>query len=88
MKLKPIHENIIVTPIESEEKVGSVFLPNKKDKDEGKVIAVSIDVAETGAVKVGDTVGYMKFAGHLVESTDPKENRIIMDIHDILYVRS
>ena len=85
MKLIPLHENVIVMPLVGDEKVGSVFLAVQKAKNEGEVIAVAEDVIY---VKKGDIVGFQNYAGTLVESTDPKENRIVMDVHDILYVRT
>ncbi len=85
MKLKPLHENVVLVPLIAEDKIGEIYIPTKKEKTEGKIIAVAEDVE---VVKVGDIVGYRQYAGDLVESTDPKENRILMDVHDILYVRT
>jgi chaperonin GroES len=66
---------VVVRPIESEEKVGDIYLPDTaKDKPtRGEVVAVGPGrLTRTGsrigpAVKVGDRVLFSKFAGSEVK---------------------
>ncbi|MBI5682103.1 MAG: co-chaperone GroES [Deltaproteobacteria bacterium] len=72
MKIKPLHDRILVKRLEEEEKTkGGIIIPDsaKEKPAEGEIIAVGTGkVSEDGkvtplAVKVGDKVLYSKYAG-------------------------
>ena len=72
MKLKPLNDRVIVTPLAAEEKTaGGVILPdNAKEKpNKGKVVAAgpgrTLDDGKriALAVKTGDIVWYGKYSG-------------------------
>jgi chaperonin GroES len=72
MKLRPLHDRILVERIESEEKTaGGIILPDsaKEKPQQGKVIAAGAGKkAEDGKlipmdVKVGDTILFGKYSG-------------------------
>lgn len=76
MHLRPLHDNILVTPLEAKEKTeGGLFIPeNAKEKPtRGKVVAVGEGRTDEHGkrvpldVKVGDEVLYGKYAGTDVE---------------------
>ncbi|OCC16428.1 Heat shock protein 60 family co-chaperone GroES [Dissulfuribacter thermophilus] len=93
MKIRPLHDRILVQRLEEEEKTkGGIIIPDtaKEKPIEGKVIAVGNGkVLENGEVrplevKVGDRVLFGKYAG-----TDIKiegEEYLIMREDDILGV--
>jgi len=93
MKLRPLHDRVIVKRIEEEEKTsGGIIIPDKaKEKpQEGKVIAVGkgkiLDNGKVSpmAVKKGDRILFGKYAG-----TDIKvdgEEHLIMREDDILAI--
>ncbi|GHD47385.1 10 kDa chaperonin [Thalassobaculum fulvum] len=72
MKFRPLHDRVVVEPIESETKTaGGIIIPDtaKEKPSQGKVIAVGPGARdETGKVqkldvKAGDTVLYGKWSG-------------------------
>lgn len=72
MKLRPLHDRILVERIESEEKTaGGIILPDtaKEKPQQGKVVAVGAGKkAEDGKlipmdVKVGDKILFGKYSG-------------------------
>lgn len=76
MKIKPLFDNVVIEPLEAEEKTASgIILPDSaKEKPQmGKVLAVG--EGKTGpkgdkhpmVVKVGDTVMYKKWGGNEVK---------------------
>jgi chaperonin GroES len=91
MKIRPLHDRIIVKRVEEEEKTkGGIIIPDtaKEKPIEGKVIAVGKGrTTEDGKivamdVKVGDRVLFSKYAGTEVK-IDGKEH-LIMREEDIL----
>jgi len=91
MKIRPLHDRIIVKRIEEEEKTkGGIIIPDtaKEKPIEGKVIAVGKGrTTEDGKViamdvKVGDRVLFSKYAGTEVK-IDGMEH-LIMREEDIL----
>ena len=79
MKLKPLHDRVLVKRIEhKEQKKGKLIIPDsaKEKPMEGKVIAVGAGrINEDGKrlsmeVKVGDTVLFGKYAGTEVKLDD------------------
>jgi chaperonin GroES len=93
MKIRPLHDRIIVKRVEEEEKTkGGIIIPDtaKEKPMEGKVIAVGKGkVLEDGKVqaldiKVGDRVLFGKYSGTEVKILD--EEHLIMREDDILGV--
>jgi chaperonin GroES len=91
MKIRPLHDRILVKRLEGEEKtVGGIIIPdNAKEKPmEGKVIAVGNGkVLEDGTVrklevKSGDRILFSKYAGSEVKM-DGAEHLILRE-DDIL----
>jgi len=93
MKIRPLHDRVIVKRVEEEEKTkGGIIIPDtaKEKPVEGKVIAVGAGkILENGkvqplAVKKGDKVLFGKYAG-----TDIKiegEEHLIMREDDIIAI--
>lgn len=71
MKVRPLHDRVIIEPIESESKTaGGIIIPdNAKEKPQkGTIIAVGNGRKdEPLTVKKGDVVLYGKFAGTDIE---------------------
>lgn len=94
MKLKPLHDRVVVKPAEAEEKTKSgILLPDsaKEKPTRGKVIAVGAGKPnkETGKVhalnvSVGDVVYYGKYSGTEVEVEG--EKLVIVRESDLLGV--
>jgi chaperonin GroES len=72
MKIKPLHDRVIVQRLEEEEKTkGGIIIPDtaKEKPQEGKVIAVGTGkILENGTklaldVKVGDKILFGKYSG-------------------------
>jgi chaperonin GroES len=92
MNLKPLSDNILIEPLEAEEKTSSgILIPDtaKEKPQEGKVVAVGPGRVEDGkktplSVKVGDKVLYKKWGGNDVK-VDGKEMLIVKE-EDILAV--
>ncbi|EHJ05426.1 MULTISPECIES: co-chaperone GroES [Marinobacter] len=90
MKIRPLHDRVVVRRKEEEEKTaGGIVLPgNAKEKpSQGEVIAVGngriLENGETRslAVKVGDTVVFGQYAGNTVKIDG--EELLIMSESDI-----
>jgi chaperonin GroES len=93
MKIRPLHDRIIVRRVEEEEKTkGGIIIPDtaKEKPMEGKVVAVGKGkVLEDGKlqaldVKVGDRVLFGKYSGTEVKIEG--EEHLIMREDDILGV--
>lgn len=85
MKVKPLFDNVLIEPLEAEEKtVSGIILPDiaKEKPQMGKVVAVgSGKVGPKGdthpmVVKVGDTVMYKKWGGNEVK-VDGKDMTLV-----------
>lgn len=93
MKIRPLHDRIIVKRLEEEEKTkGGIIIPDtaKEKPIEGKVIAVGDGkVKEDGTklpmeVRVGDRILFSKYAGTEVKIEG--EEHLIMRQDDILAI--
>lgn len=93
MKIRPLHDRVLVQRIEEEEKSkGGIIIPDtaKEKPQQGKVVAVGPGrIDEQGkrvapSVKAGDRVLFGKYAGSEVEIDD--EAYLIMREDDILAV--
>ena len=76
MKVRPLHDRVIVERIEeSEQRVGSIIIPDsaKEKPQQGKVIAAGKGKIEKDGrvtpldVKAGDTVLFGKYAGQEIK---------------------
>ena len=95
MKVQPLFDNVLIEPLEAEEKTASgILLPDtaKEKPQMGKVIAVGEGkVGPKGdrhpmAVRIGDTVMYKKWGGNEVK-VDSKDMTLVSQ-EDILAVIS
>ncbi len=93
MKIRPLHDRVIVQRIEEEEKTkGGIIIPDtaKEKPQEGKVIAVGAGkILENGTkvpldVKVGDKILFGKYSG--TEIKIEGEEFLMMREDDILGV--
>ena len=93
MRIKPLHDRVIVKRLEEEEKTkGGIIIPDtaKEKPIEGKVIAVGDGkIKEDGTkipleVKVGDRVLFTKYGGTEVKIDG--EEHLMMREEDILAV--
>ena len=93
MKLKPLHDHVVIRPLEAEDKtLGGIVLPDtaKEKSTRGEVLAVGTGrVLPNGRVvalpvKAGDTVIYGKYAGSEVK-VDGEELKVVQE-GDILAV--
>lgn len=84
MKVQPLDERVLVEPLEQEEKVGSIVIPDtaKEKPSMGKVIAVGTDEDLKKLIKVGDKVLFGKFAGEEIKIDGTKH--LIISRSDIL----
>jgi chaperonin GroES len=93
MKIRPLHDRVIIKRIEEEETTkGGIIIPDsaKEKPSEGKVVAVgkgkALDNGEIKAldVKKGDKVLFGKYAG--TEIKIEGEERLIMREDDIIAI--
>ncbi len=69
MNVQPLDDRVLVEPIEEEEKVGSIVIPDtaKEKPNMGKVISVGTDEEIKKLIKVGDKVLFGKYAGEEIK---------------------
>ena len=94
MKVRPLHDRVLVKPYEEEEKKtkGGIIIPDtaKEKPQRGKVVAVGEGrILENGqkvplSVKVGDEVIFGKYAGTEIEIDE--EKYLVMREEDIYAV--
>ena len=93
MKVKPLHDRVLIERIEAESKTaGGIIIPDtaKEKPDEGKIIAVGEGLRDENGkrialdVKVGDKVLFAKWGGTEVK-IDGRELTILKE-SDILAV--
>ena len=74
MKVQPLDDRVLVMPLDKEEKVGSIIIPDtaKEKPSMGKVIAVGTDEELQALIKVGDNVLFGKYAGEEFKLGDVK----------------
>ncbi|MDA2919576.1 co-chaperone GroES [Desulfobacterota bacterium AH_259_B03_O07] len=91
MKVRPLHDKILVKPIDTPQTTkGGIVIPEtvKEKPQEGKVVAVGKGrISEKGKVvplevKKGDTVLYSKYGGTEINIED--EEYLILDENDVL----
>ena len=93
MKIRPLHDRILVERLEEQEQVrGGIIIPDtaKEKPQEGKVIAVGAGkVTEDGKrlgldVKAGDKILFGKYSGSEVKVDD--KDYLIMREEDVLAI--
>lgn len=94
MKLKPLHSNVVVKPLELDETTPSgIVLPKTVDKDkpeQGEVISIGpgkiLDNGDkyTMSVKVGDKVVFKKYSPDEIKVN--KEKFLVISDSDILAI--
>ena len=93
MKIRPLHDRIVVARLQAEEKTkGGIIIPDtaKEKPVEGKVIAVGKGkIGEDGKVraldvKVGDRILFSKYSGSDIKISG--EEHLIMREEDVLAV--
>ena len=93
MKVRPLHDRVIVERIEeSEQRVGSIIIPDsaKEKPQQGKVIAAGAGkvrddgTRQTPDVKAGDLILFGKYSGQEIKLDG--ENYLIMKEEDVLAV--
>ena len=87
MKIKPLADRVLILPIEVEQKVGGIIIPDtaKEKPQRGKVVAVGNGTKDEDMIlKVGDEVFYGKYAGTEIENDGKKY--LMMRQSDILAI--
>ena len=88
MKIRPLHDRVVVRPLESEEKTaGGIIIPDtaKEKPSEGEVVAVGQGGRVVPLdVKKGDRIIYGKWSGNEVKVDG--EDLLIMKESDIMGV--
>jgi chaperonin GroES len=92
MKIRPLHDRVLVKRVEQEEKIGSIIIPDsaKEKPMQGEILAVGAGARDEGGkvvpldVKVGDIVLFGKWSGTEVK-VDGAE-LLIMKESDIMGV--
>ena len=94
MKFRPLHDRVLVRPLEGEDKTaGGIIIPDtaKEKPQQGEVLAVgpgrrSDDSGELIPLdlSVGDTVVYSKYGG--TEITVDGEDLLILQSRDVLAI--
>jgi len=87
MKLKPLADRVLVKPLEAEEKVGGIYIPDtaKEKPQKGEIIAVGPgDTENKMTLKVGDKVLYGKYSGTEINFED--NDYLIMKESDVLAI--
>ena len=84
MKVQPLDDRLLVKPIEQEEKVGSIIIPDtaKEKPMTGVVVEVGTDEELTKLIKKGDKVIFGKYAGEEIKLDG--EKHLIVKRDDIL----
>ena len=90
MKIKPLHDRVMIRRIEEDDKIGSIIIPDtaKEKPQRGEVLAVGAGARDESGkvhpldVKVGDTVLFGKWAGTEVKLDG--EELMIMKESDII----
>ena len=87
MTIKPLADRVLILPIEAEQKVGGIIIPDtaKEKPQRGKVIAVGNGTKDEEMIlKVNDEVLYGKYAGTEIECEG--EKYLMMRQSDVLAV--
>ncbi len=74
MKVQPLDDRVLIKPLEQEEKIGSIIIPDtvKEKPMMGKVVAVGTDKELKELIKVNDKVIFGKYAGEEIKISGEK----------------
>ncbi len=95
MKLRPLHDRVIVKRLDQETKTASgLIIPEAaaEKPDQGEVLAVGNGkIQENGSVrpldvKVGDRVLFGKYSGQAVKDKDSGDELLVMREEDIMAI--
>ncbi|MAG50013.1 co-chaperone GroES [archaeon] len=83
-KVQPLADRVLIKPIEEENKVGNIIIPDtaKEKPLKGEVLAVGL--IEEPQVKVGDIILFTKYAG--TPMTIEGEDCLVMRESDLVAV--
>ena len=86
MKVQPLDDRVLVLPLDKEEQVGSIIIPDtaKEKPVVGEVKAVGTDEELKEMIKVGDKVIYGKYAGE--ELKVDGEKHLLISRSDLLAI--
>ncbi len=86
MKVQPLDDRVLVLPMDNEEKVGSIIIPDtaKEKPVVGVVKAVGTDDDLKEMIKIGDKVVYGKYAGE--ELKVDGEKHLLISRSDLLAI--
>jgi len=86
MKVQPLDDRVLVLPLDKEEQVGSIIIPDtaKEKPVVGEVKAVGTDEELKEMIKVGDKVVYGKYAGE--ELKVDGEKHLLISRSDLLAI--
>ncbi len=86
MKVQPLDDRVLVLPLDKEEQVGSIIIPDtaKEKPVVGEVKAVGTDDELKEMIKVGDKVIYGKYAGE--ELKVDGEKHLLISRSDLLAI--
>jgi len=87
ISIKPLADRVLVKPLEAEEKVGGIYIPDtaKEKPQKGEVVAVGPgDTENKMTLKVGDKVLYGKYSGTEINFED--NDYLIMKESDVLAI--
>ena len=86
MKVQPLDDRVLVLPMDNEEKVGSIIIPDtaKEKPVVGVVKAVGTDDDLKEMIKVGDKVVYGKYSGE--ELKVDGEKHLLISRSDLLAI--
>ena len=84
MKVQPLDDRLLVKPIEQEEKIGSIIIPDtaKEKPMTGEVVEVGNDEELKKLIKKGDKVIFTKYAGEEIKLNG--EKHLIVKRDDVL----
>ncbi len=84
MKVQPLDDRVLVLPVEIEEKVGSIIIPDtaKEKPIVGEVKAVGTDEDLKELIKIGDKVVFGKYAGEEIKVDG--EKHLLISRSDLL----
>jgi chaperonin GroES len=84
MNVQPLDDRVLVKPVEQEERVGAIIIPDtaKEKPSIGDVIAVGTDEDIKELIKVGDKVLFGKYAGDEIKIEGVKH--LLVNRSDIL----
>jgi len=74
MKVQPLDDRLLIKPIEEEEKIGSIIIPDtaKEKPMTGEVVAVGNDEDLKKILKKGDKVIFGKYVGEEIKIAGEK----------------